>query len=129
MDVKDWITIAAIAQTTILAVLGFVFKAHFDRKLEEAKYEIRVREQAATIAELFAEWGTSDTPKIRNARRLNELYWSAVLWLPEDLVREVSRRLNNANGARDLKAILLDIRRLLQGKSDQLVAPELVHFD
>ena len=48
-------------------------KHQWDRDLEEVKYEMRRREQAAMIAELLAEWDSQSSDR----KRLNQLVLEA----------------------------------------------------
>jgi hypothetical protein len=117
-------TLQVLIAFWLRARLEASIKHEYDRVLEEIKYDVRVREQAASIAELFAEWNSDPVDR----KRLNQLTWEASLWLPTDIVRDVSRRLSNSVEAKDVKDILLSVRALLQKKTDDLKASELVHF-
>lgn len=97
----------------------------YDRRLEEFRYELRQREQAAMVAELLAVW----TAKPINIMRLNQLTWEASLWLPEKVLKELSRTLSHAPGAKGMKEILVEVRKLLKGSSDCITAEELIHFN
>jgi hypothetical protein len=100
-------------------------KAHFDRQLELFRFEQLRRERAAMIAELFAEWVSKPT----DSKRLNQLTWEASLWLPADIVLELSKRLSNATDAKDMKEIIVAVRRHLIGETDAVEAQHIIHFD
>ncbi len=76
------------------------------------------------IAELFAEW----TAKPPNFKRLNQLTWEASLWLPADIVLELSKRLSNVTDTKDTKELLVDVRRYLTGETDAVEAQHIIHF-
>jgi hypothetical protein len=99
-------------------------KHQWDRDLEEFKYEMRRREQAAMIAELLAEWDNRSSDR----KRLNQLVLEANLWLPESIARELNRVLSYHADAKSSKELVIDIRRLLQGEKDSLLANEIVYF-
>ena len=98
-------------------------KHAYDRKLEEYRSEIRRREQAARVAKLLA---LSYRPDV-TAHEFNELAWELSLWLPADLVRELTRCLCRAEGAKDLKQLLIAIRKQLHSAGDDLRADQIVH--
>jgi hypothetical protein len=100
-------------------------KAHFDRQLELFRFEQLRRERAAMIAELFAEWVSKPT----DSKRLNQLTWEASLWLPADIILELSKRLSNATDAKDMKEIIVAVRRHLIGETDAVEAQHIIHFD
>jgi predicted transcriptional regulator len=99
-------------------------KHQWDRDLEEFKYEMRRREQAAMIAELLAEWDSKSSDR----KRLNQLVLEANLWLPESIARELNRVLSYHADAKSSKELVIDIRHLLQGEKDSLLANEIVYF-
>ncbi len=101
--------------------------------LEKFKYDLRVREQAAKVAELFAEvqlhWGDSKlTPE--KARKINRSAWELSLWLPADSARELMRNLRWAQERKPMQEILVDIRKhLLMDPKDGLEPEEIVCFE
>ena len=59
----------------------------FSKNLEEYKDQLKIRAQAARAAELLAmELSGSD----ENAREFNKLAWESSLWLPANLVCDIS---------------------------------------
>jgi hypothetical protein len=61
-------------------------KHEYDRKLEEYRFEMRRRDQAARVAKLLALSYQPGLP----AHEFNELAWELSVWLPADIVRELS---------------------------------------
>jgi hypothetical protein len=118
-DEQFRIMLAAIGAFQALA--AFIIEKYLENTI---KFEFTKREQAAMVASLFAEW--IDRPTER--KELNRLTWEATLWLPDDLAREVNKRLNNAPDAKDIKEILVDIKRLIHGRKSNLNPIEIVHF-
>ncbi len=98
-------------------------KHEYDRKLEEYRFEMRRREQAARVARLFA---LSYRPGVA-AHEFNELAWELSLWLPADLVRELTRCLCRTDGAMNPKLLLIAIRKQLHSAADDLTAEQIVH--
>lgn len=98
-------------------------KHEYDRKLEEYRFEMRRREQAARVAKLLA---LSYRPGVA-AHEFNELAWELSLWLPADLVRELTRCLCRADGAMNPKELLIAIRKQLHSAADDLTADQIVH--
>jgi len=99
-------------------------KHTYDRKLEELKFEMRQREQAAMIAELFAEWQSKPVEK----KRLNQLTWEATLWLPENVARDLCATLNLQPNAKTVKDLLIEVRKILKGKEDGLTPGSVIDF-
>jgi hypothetical protein len=95
----------------------------YDRKLEEYRFEMRRREQAARVAKLLA---LSYRPDVA-VHEFNELAWELSLWLPADLVRELTRCLCRAEGAMNPKELLIAIRKQLHAAGDNLTADQIVH--
>lgn len=112
------------ATTWLKARLEASIRHEYDKRLEEYRRELDLRDRAAMVAELFAEWASLP----QDPKRLNQLTWEASLWLPADIVREVSKRPSNSPDAREVKEILVDVRRHLSGVPDDLTAEQLVHF-
>jgi hypothetical protein len=131
LTITDILTVVLTNCVTV-PVLQFIIskwfmarlKHDFDRKLEDYRSEIRRREQAARVAKLLA---LSYRPDAK-PHEFNELAWELSLWLPPELVRELSRCLCGADGAMSPKDILIAIRKLLlQNASDDLTADQIVH--
>jgi len=99
-------------------------KRELDKTIEDYKFSIKTREQATKIAELFSN--TYSDPI--NAQR-NKLIWELSLWLPEEIVKDLSLCLMKKDDSKDVKQILMDIRRLLLDKPDNfLKAEDLINF-
>ncbi|WP_132052414.1 hypothetical protein [Pseudocnuella soli] len=94
------------------------------RQLEEFKFEIRRREQAAKIAELFALLYPGNGATIETSKA-NQINWELCLWLPGNILKELQQALQGGQGAKDPKAILIDIRKNML----QLEAPDITEQD
>jgi hypothetical protein len=95
----------------------------YDRQMELFRFDQRRRERAAMIAELFAEW----IAKPADDKRLNRLSFEASLWLPDDIVVELSKRLTNTADAKNIEELLVDVRRHLMGKPDAVEPGHIIH--
>jgi len=113
-------------------------KHEYDKILEEFKFSIRQREQAAAIAKLFARWikynGKEDVLLKENEKRdhfeeMNKLNWELAIWMPDEkIVKKINNRLTN-KGGEDIRSLILEVRTLILGKkSDDLKWSELTYF-
>lgn len=97
----------------------------YDKKLEDYRNSIRVREQAARVVDLLVHALHEDAP---NPKEFNRLAWELSLWLPAELVWDLTRLLCRDPEAKNPKEILIEIRRsLLQDPNDKLEAAQIVH--
>jgi hypothetical protein len=107
-------------------------KFGFNTKLEEYKFDIRKREQAAKVVELFSlvrsisQQNSEDIAG--HLAAMNCIAWELSLWLPAEIVRGLTNTLKNVEGSKDPKQILIEIRKVLLGSDDNLQAEEIVHF-
>jgi hypothetical protein len=119
-------SIMIIIITGILAVLQalsiLIIQEILKKKIE---FEFKKREQAAIVAELFAEWISDPKDK----KKLNQLAWEATLWLPDPIAKEVNKRLANKEDAADIRKILIDIKKHIHGKKSDLDWTKLVFFE
>src|SRR5436190_11196137 len=108
----------------IKARLEGSIKHEYDKQLKNYESQIRVREQAARVAELLA---MAFDPSVE-AKRFNQLAWELSLWLPAPLVCDLSRCLVGAKDAKNPKEILIEVRKiLLQSPTDSLCPENIVH--
>jgi hypothetical protein len=118
-DLQFGVILATLGILQTLAV--FILKSIVQSTI---KFEFKKREQAAMVASLFAEW--IDRPK--EHKELNRLAWEATLWLPDDLAKEVNKRLLNAPDAKDIKEILVDVKGLIHGQKSTINPLDIVHY-
>jgi hypothetical protein len=101
-------------------------RAEKDRLLEEYKYEIRAKEQAAKVAEYFSYFfRLKDTSSDEEYRRANQLGWELALWLPSDVYRQVSKAVSHNNSENNILSSLIAVRKLLLSQPGDLSANEL----
>lgn len=97
----------------------------YERQMEDYRNSIRIREQAARVVDLLVHAHHAKAP---DPEKFNRLAWELSLWLPADLVWELTRMLCNDPGAKHPKEILVAVRRiLLQDSNDTLLPAQIVH--
>lgn len=84
------------------------------RRAEELKRELQIRDRAAKIAELIAEWYSWP----ESDKQLNALTFEAFLWMPDDILEDLSAVLSHSRDAPDIRAVLSKVRKHLLGHSD-----------
>lgn len=108
-----------------------VLNTFVNSQLEEYKFEIRKREQATKIVELFAlvySGVPTTSDETTYLADINRRVWELSLWLPAGIVRGLSTSLTGVKGEKDPKQTLIEIRKVLLGENDDLKAEEIVHF-
>lgn len=97
----------------------------YERRMEDYRNNVRIREQAARVVDLLVHAHYSTTP---DPAEFNRLAWELSLWLPADLVWELTQMLCGAS-KKDPKDILVAVRRiLLQDPNDKLEPGQIVHM-
>lgn len=95
----------------------------YAKKLEDYKFSQLQRQKAEVIASLFSEWAKyygkeadilNDEELIDYWKRLNEMSMQISLWIPDaKLLKEIMSRLQNKEGAKDVRMLMGDIRKLI----------------
>jgi hypothetical protein len=128
------VTGLAAIQFLVSLWLAERFKANLQREngqfLESLRWEMRVREQAAKVAEYMAlarDLNDSSTPD--DYRRANRLAWELALWLPKDVYKSLSHALTTPDDKINPLSVVVEVRRLLlEGKLGTLTQDEvLIH--
>jgi hypothetical protein len=94
------------------------FKAALAREtgqfLESIRWDMRVREQAAKVAEYMASalWLKSDSSP-EKYEKANRLAWELALWLPPDVFRSVTRAVTAPNPETNALSVLIGVRKVL----------------
>lgn len=99
------------------AIITNHVRGEIDRELEDYRTETRRIEHAAKVAELLA--AAVNPAGIEEPQRFNQLTWELSLWMPKELVRDLSDRLTGT-ADRDPRQLLCKIRKHLHGKDDDL---------
>ena len=95
--------------------LGNSVAFEYAKKMEMLRTEEQNRLKAACIAELFAEWLSFP----EDQRHLNRLTLEAFLWLPDDIVADLSSLLSHKADAPNIRSLIVRVRKhLLSSKSN-----------
>ena len=115
---------AFLAKTWIEARVKASIEHEYAQQLERYR-------KVELVAELFAEWIAVPVgevvPKERRTR-MNQLSFAASIWLPANIVREMSKRLQNQPGAKSYFEVLLLARKELLG-DESLEAKDITFWD
>ena len=144
------ILVSSAVTTASLSAIGFLLKEWVSTRLKESvadeykralekfkaelQWDVRRREQATQVAELFSLWltGEYDSSRDANAIRLElqKKYWELSLWLDSPVLRKINELFVKGGpaGLRHKEA-LLAVRKLIVGADDDVTADELVHWD
>ncbi len=112
----------------IKARLEGSIKHGYDRKLEEFRYEIKVREQAAKVAEYMemARHLREDSPPA-DYQKANKLAWELAMWLPSEVYKRMAESLVRPNAQNNPLEVVVAVRRLLLGdKAGDLTADNIL---
>ena len=112
----------------IKARLEGSIKHEYDRKLEEFRYEIKVREQASKVAEYmeFARHLREDS-KPADYQKANRLAWELAMWLPSDVYKRMAESLVNPNEQNNPLEVVIAVRKLLlDDKAGDLAADNIL---
>jgi len=88
--------------------------AENQRRGEEQRRELHIRDRAAAIADLIAEWYSWPDSQTR----LNALTVDAFLWMPADILTDLSEVLSHNPNAPDVRVVLSKVRTHLLGTAD-----------
>lgn len=69
------------------------------RSFEELKRELQIRDRAAKIADLISEWYSW----LKSQKQLDLLTFEAFLWLPDEILEDLSAVLSHSPGAPDVR--------------------------
>lgn len=101
-------------------------KSQYDLKMLEVESQKEMRLKGEVVAELLAEWIRKDGNL--DYHQLNKLCFQAFIWLPKELAEELSDSLSHAEGSKDIRILIKNIRTYLQGKDDGLKAKDVIVF-
>jgi hypothetical protein len=101
-------------------------KIQYARQLEDYKNQQKIIDQAARVAELLAMVYSPDSKD--DTERFHRLAWELSLWLPAEMVRDITRCLCQDEAGKRPKEILIAARKiLLSDPNDSLLAEQIVH--
>ena len=115
--------LAPLVRTFLERLVGF----QFDRRMEDLRYDVKVREQAAKTAEYLATvYRLQATDGNEVYRRVNQLGWELALYLPADVYRHVrDAAVNNGYDRNYLTALIAVRTHLLGNNAEDLVADDI----
>lgn len=97
--------------------------------LENLKWDLKVREQAAKVAEYMSiarDLKEADSPE--EYRRINRLAWELAMWLPEDVYKAMTQAIAKPDGNVNPLSVVINVRRLLLGTaSGKLTQDDIIH--
>ena len=100
------------------------YKKLISKELEDYKNSIVIKQKAALIAELFAEWNSNPMDK----KKLNQLSYEAYLWLPSNIAKDLTKTLTLTPNSPNAKEIMAAVRVHLLGNEEKIDAFDIVHF-
>jgi hypothetical protein len=106
-------------------------KLVYVKQVEDYKVELARRSQATKIADLLSRFHYTDTKKCR--QEFVQLAWELSIWLPPEVVRKLTEHLVEwsqvgPSSKSDPKNLLITVRKLLHGSSDDLLASQIMHM-
>ena len=115
--------IAPLLRAFLEKLLGF----QFEKRLEEFRYGVRIREQAAKTAEYLAYGWQLDASDARDRYvRTNQLGWELALYLPSDVYRHVRNAVANPSQDQNVTTAIIEVRRhLLRENAGDLTSEEI----
>lgn len=124
--------------TMASGLIGGSISYFFSEKIENYKFDLMKKEQAAKAAELFSLWLKCDDEVVKkfseeerrnHCEKLNKLTWELAIWIPDEkIVKSIMEKLSHSSKA-DIKEIILQIREQIQKrKNKQLKWQDLINF-
>ena len=99
------------------------------RFLETLRWELKVREQAAKVAEYMAlARDLREDSSVGDYRNANRLAWELALWLPANVYRAVGKAISAPDSKTNPLSVVVDVRRVLLGEAaGDLVPDNIIH--
>ena len=101
----------------------------YAKRLEEYRYEIKVREQAAKVAEyMVVACQLQESSPPADYERANRLAWELAMWLPPEIYRCMAESLANPTEVNNPLVVVVAVRKLLLGdNAGDLRVDNLLH--
>jgi len=97
--------------------------------LENLRWDLKVREQAAKVAEYMAiarDLNETDSPE--EYRKINRLTWELAMWLPEDIYKAMGHAIAKPDKDINPLSVVVDVRKILLGAaSGNLTQDDIIH--
>ena len=109
-------------------LFGAKIKSHFDKAIEDYKFELRAHEQAAKIAEYLSLHPLKDNDPEEKYQRANQLGFELFLWLPAKTYRKLGHGLKGST--KELSEAIVGVRKqLLKDRAGNLGPDDIiVHY-
>lgn len=122
--VVSWALIQFLASEWIKSRILKSIEHEYQKRLEEYRYDIKVREQASRVAE-YLSLRNSDKNDVYT---MNKLSWELALWLPADVYQKLAHVVVDSPDPKRYKEILIEVRRLLlRDSGDKLTWDNIIH--
>ena len=139
---QEYVSLGSLLGTvSLIAALQFLvslwlserFKAQLQKEnallLESMRWDMRVREQAAKVAEYMALARDlrcdADTETFK---RVNQLAWELALWLPADIYKTLAVAVTSPSEQINPLSVISSVRKiLLEGKHGELTPDEILN--
>lgn len=101
----------------------------YSKLLEEYKYTIKVREQAARVSEYLAlAENLKENSQNEDYERVNQLSWELAMWLPSDIYREMTQAITKPSQEVNELTVVIKVRKLLLGDdAGDLTSEQIAH--
>ena len=132
METFKNIVLSIISSISIIGILGFLGKTYIDslfqkkhvKYIEDVRWEAKIREQAASVAEYLALAKTleeGDSPD--RYRKINQLAMELAMWLPAGIYRAMGKAVVK-NDYSEIMPVLIDVRKILLGEKYDPLSPD-----
>jgi len=114
----------------LMSALQFLISLLISERLKASiQWEIKIREQAAKVAEYMAlARNLKETSSENDYRKANMLSWELGMWLPTDIYKTLGIAMRNPDETNNPLSIVVDVRKLLLGhKAGLLTKEEIIH--
>lgn len=117
-----------LAGLVIAERLKTALKKEGDAALEALKWDLKVREQAAKMAEyLSLASSLKENDSAEDFRKANRLAWESAMWLPEEIYRDLRTAFQAPTDEVNHFTIVIKVRQLLLGnKAGSLTSEDVV---
>lgn len=93
-------------------------KHEYDKLVEDYKYDIKIREQAARAAEYLALAHRLKADSLQpDYERANQLSWELAMWLPTELYKKMTQAIASPSQDNNVLTVIIECRKLLLKES------------
>lgn len=120
-------------QYLVTLLISSRFRASLEKEnsafLEKLKWEFKVREQAAKVAEYMSlARNLKKESTEEDYRKANTLSWELAMWLPADVYRSLGKALSKPDEQTNPLSVVVDVRKVLLGKmAGDLTTDHIIH--